>query len=742
MFENQGGQAFFALVPAIAGCIVFYSLSLVALVRHDRKHSLNRLFAVICFLGGLANTNMILVTAVTQEDLALRIDRLVYIVFIFSVPLYLQFTHSCLDVSRKWLEKAVYAVTFSILPFTQSEYFIRGHQLYYFGRIAQAGPLFHLFLALAAAVVIYCLFLFLKGIHNAGSNHRRNRLKYIFFGFGVGTLLFSLNAVPASGIALYPPGHFTFIPALVLAYGVLKHDLLDIKTALGTGIFYLFFAGTVTLLYIVIIYALSHYLKDFPGISPLVLAPVLAIPVFFIFDPLRKKIEHLMERYFFRGSHNYRLMLKELSGKLTSLLRLEEIGNYLADSIYTTLNPSAVSLWVFNRATEELELEKTRGHFTVDLPLIRKNIIQPLKLLFRDTQSPLSIFSLTAGNMADDVKSKLGLFFESSRISLIFPILFKDNLSGVMLVGEKKSGDLYSSEDIELLATIANQAAVAVTNARSLEELEKMNQLLEKKVAERTEHLTKLIEEKERTRQQLIRSESLAAIGQLVAGTAHELNNPLTGASSLLELSLETLSESEYHRERYADVLDDLAFSLKELKRAGAIIRSLLSLSRQTDELMEPVDINLVLQDALRILHSSRRNANAEIVVDFDAHAPAIEGNFAHLGQAFINIIKNAMQSLPAHGGIVNLISRYNSDRDCILVECRDNGCGIAAHQIGEVCKPFMTTKAVGEGTGLGMYITHEIIRGHEGLLHIESSLEKGTRVKVEIPVKRKQQTL
>ena len=196
-------------------------------------------------------------------------------------------------------------------------------------------------------------------------------------------------------------------------------------------------------------------------------------------------------------------------------------------------------------------------------------------------------------------------------------------------------------EDLELLTTIANQAATAIENARSYEALEALNRDLEQRVAARTAALREALAEKERTQDQLIRSESLAAIGQLVAGTAHELNNPIAGAMSLVESSVETIEGWKTQAEEREEILDDLRFSLGELRRAGAIIRSLLDLSRQTQTYVEPVDINQAVDDALLVLYNQYKNLDVEIKRDYE-DLPPVKGNYANLGQVLINIIRNA----------------------------------------------------------------------------------------------------
>jgi two-component system NtrC family sensor kinase len=246
------------------------------------------------------------------------------------------------------------------------------------------------------------------------------------------------------------------------------------------------------------------------------------------------------------------------------------------------------------------------------------------------------------------------------------------------------------------------------------------------------------MEEKDRTQGQLIQSESLAAIGQLSAGIAHELNNPLAGTSSLVQMSIETLKEQEQKDKRDIDgeLLENLEFSLKELQKAGNIVRSVLDLSRQTQTYVEDVNMNRVLEDALRVLYNMYKHLGVVVEENYDSDLPLIKGNFANLGQVFINIIKNAVQALPEGKGTITLTTRYNHGKDRIVVECRDNGRGIPLEVQKDIFKPFFTTKEVGKGTGLGLYVSHEIIRKHKGSISVTSEPGKGSAFTVELPMK------
>lgn len=243
--------------------------------------------------------------------------------------------------------------------------------------------------------------------------------------------------------------------------------------------------------------------------------------------------------------------------------------------------------------------------------------------------------------------------------------------------------------------------------------------------------------EKERTQEQLIQSESLAAIGQLVAGIAHELNNPLASASSLIQTDIELIQEQAEKRQVDQALLEDLAYSLKELNKTKEIVKSILDLSRQTQTYLEDVDMNAVIDEALQVLHNQYKSMEVTIEKHYDPNLPTIQGNFSNLGQVLINIVNNALQALPDGRGKISLSTACHQDTESVVVECRDDGSGIPSEIMKDIFKPFFTTKEVGKGTGLGLYVSYEIIKKHAGEIRVSSKREKGTTFTIVLPCKR-----
>ncbi|MCX5838333.1 MAG: ATP-binding protein [Deltaproteobacteria bacterium] len=722
------------VIPPVLGFIVLLGLTLISLLQGGRKRT-NILFAGICFLGALLNADVALVSILPDERLALRMDRTVHFFFVFSVPIYIQFVHVFLGIrSRRWLEIPAWLFSIAFLTIVPTDLYFSGFHYYSFGRIARAGVLFHLFSVTVAFTVIYCLAILYQAMKESTDNHQRNRIKYIFGGLGFSALLLAFTILPVSGVPVYPLGNFSFIPAVFLAFGVLKYDLLDIGALIRRGTVYFLLTGILTGLYILVIFLFHTFFFTTGSGDSFVLSLVLALIIVLLFNPLRERVQGLMDRLFFRGRYDYRELLREISGRLATLLSLPQIRELLIGAIAESMPVERLALILAEGGVFRLYDGKETGGAGKELSGEISLLIRILEM----EKQPLSR-ATAERRRADEADRKiLYRIFGDLGAVLVIPLPAREGLAGLIALGQKRSGELFVDEDLELLTTMANQAATAIENARSYEALAMLNRDLEKKVEKRTAALREALAEKERTQEQLIRSESLAAIGQLVAGTAHELNNPIAGAMSLVETSVETIAGWEMQLEKRKEVVDDLRFSIGELRRSATIIRSLLDLSRQTQTYVEAVNMNQAFDDALRVLHNQYKKLPVEIVKAYDDALPAVGGNFANLGQVLINIIRNALQALPEGKGRITL-KTWQQSADTVVVECCDTGIGIPAASLKDIFKPFFTTKEVGRGTGLGLYLSHEIIRRHNGQIRVESAEGKGTVVTVELPCRRRE---
>jgi len=238
------------------------------------------------------------------------------------------------------------------------------------------------------------------------------------------------------------------------------------------------------------------------------------------------------------------------------------------------------------------------------------------------------------------------------------------------------------------------------------------------------------ISERQRMEFSVIQSQKLAGLGQLSAGVAHELRNPLGIINSSLYYINSCVERDELN---FNDsIRKHLGIIKSEVERSRRIIENLLSFSRISKAEVEPVDINQLLQNTLDLVQKELLVNDISLETDFARLKPLML-NLDQLKQAFLNIILNSTQAMPSGGTLSISTSVVDS---MVNIKFGDTGVGISPEEISSVFNPFFTTKSPGEGTGLGLSLTHTIIQRTGGSLHIDSELDKGTVVTVKIPFK------
>jgi len=704
-------------------------------VIRGRRTKVNILFFITCMLGSFLYIDILFAFNVKSAALALIISRIDHFFIIYLFPIYIHFFHSYLNISgKKWLIRLAYAFAFILMWFIPTPLYIESMQKYTFGFFAKGGVLYPLFGIGGLCVTIIILILIYQAIRNEKNSVQKNRLKYVFAGFGVMGVMNGLNVLPILGYSVYPPGCFSFIPLVVFATGLFKHDLLDMGVLIKKSLVYSLITALLTCLYALIITFTNRLFTGFDFSDSMFFHLLFFLLIAFAIGPLKAKIQGLIDSIFSKGKYDYKKTIKNVSRMIASVLDLDEIAKHLMDTVVNVMKVDYCALFLCDLSDFGCKYFAAQGKYCDFVSSISMtgsdSIIQHIKRQGRPVIKKKLMERSDDPGIPDVLSDMNRLYAET-----VFPMIFDKRLNGFIVLGEKLSGDLFTPEDMDLLETLSSQCAVAVENARSYKLIDDLNKNLEKKVEERTFALQEALSEKERTQEQLIRSESLAAIGQLVAGTAHELNNPLTSVTSLIQSTIEDLSQWDNKMPLDQDIINDLKFADKELNRARLIVASLLGLSRQTQTYTEAVNLNFVIEDALRILYNQYKHSDLNIIKNYADNLPDIQGNFANLGQVALNIIKNAIQAVDDRQGSIYLTTGYDNNTNQIFFECRDTGDGVPESMRQNIFKPFFTTKEVGRGTGLGLYICHEIVRKHGGAITLENTDGQGARFVVRLPV-------
>jgi signal transduction histidine kinase len=291
-------------------------------------------------------------------------------------------------------------------------------------------------------------------------------------------------------------------------------------------------------------------------------------------------------------------------------------------------------------------------------------------------------------------------------IQVCIPLISLNRLTGIIMLGSTDPEWQIGDEDIELLQSLAAQAALALENAILFRQ------------------------QRDRLRR-IYRAESLASAGQLAAGVAHEIRNPLTSIRSTIQY----LSQDYASSNPKAELLQEL---LHEVDRIDRIVNGLLALTRIGAFDPEPVDIAEIFEQSLVLIRPQAQRQGIAIEVKSAVHGLQAMGVADELKQVFLNVLLNAIHALP-DGGVIEceceeLAQEFASTANrWVQVNISDSGVGIPAEHLDKIFDPFFTTKR--EGTGLGLPVCHGIIQRHEGEIDLQSTVGKGTVVSIRLPL-------
>ncbi|MGC1390925.1 MAG: AAA family ATPase [Bacteroidales bacterium] len=374
----------------------------------------------------------------------------------------------------------------------------------------------------------------------------------------------------------------------------------------------------------------------------------------------------------------------------------------------------------------------------------------------------------------EDSDFKTDEYVRSTRLRsvLCLPLIFKNKLSGILYLENNLAPGTFTSERVEVLKILSGQIVISIENAGLYRSLEEYNRTLEEKVERRTaeisqkneqlsiqkEELRMTLENLKHSQFQLLQSEKMASLGQLVAGIAHEINNPVNFISAGVESLNDNLEEISLVMDSYDKITPlNVETKLKEIKelkerieykeskreieklirsikngtkRTTEIVKGLRTFSRLDEDTLNMADIHEGLDSTLILLHNKYKN-RIDIVKNY-GEIPLIECYPGQLNQVFMNILSNAVDAITDKGTITISTSITNG---VVHISIKDTGRGIPENLKEKIFEPFYTTKEVGRGTGLGLSISHGIMVKHKGTIDFKSEQGKGSEFIISLPM-------
>jgi two-component system NtrC family sensor kinase len=227
----------------------------------------------------------------------------------------------------------------------------------------------------------------------------------------------------------------------------------------------------------------------------------------------------------------------------------------------------------------------------------------------------------------------------------------------------------------------------------------------------------------------LIQAAKLAAVGEMAAGIAHELNNPLTTVTGFTELVMDEMAADSSQRR-------ELEMVLKEARRASDVVRRLLDFSRQGERIRTRADLNEVVEDVIALTNHLLRTNGVNLTLDLAKDLEWVSIDRNQMKQVLLNLIHNALQAMPRGGALsVTTAACQRDEREWVTMSVRDSGVGIAPKDKDRIFEPFFTTKGQVGGTGLGLSVTYGIVTDHGGTIEVDSTPGEGSVFTVWLPI-------
>ncbi len=558
------------------------------------------------------------------------------------------------------------------------------------------------------------------------SEIQKIRIKYALVGSVVGSFA-CVDFIGSYGINFLPVGFiFMFAYPIIFGYAILKYRFLDVTLAITkTGIFIGVYSLVLGIPFAVAFVGkenLKLWIGDNWWLVPMINLTVFATAGPFIYLFIQKRAEEQL----LKEQKRYQATLSQASsgmGRIKDLKRLLALIVYVVtravrlehSSVYVyDDNKMKFVLGAFKRNSSNEPVSEIASEATLMKHLTKARtplVYEEVKQRVQDYNDPYLL------KVEKDLKQL--------DAAVVVPSLIEDRLLAILVLGRKKSGKLYSEDDLSVFSILANQAALAIENAQFYEDVKK-------------------------TQEQLFQAEKMATIGTMADGLSHQINNRLHALGFIAGDALDTvkMKKDAQMSDEMKEVMIDLERSLVRIQenvvQGGEIVQGLLRYTRKGDEGFAPVEVDKLVTAALEMAQFKIKTHELKILREYDLNGPKIKGNFTQLQEVFFNMIDNAYDAMMQRknekkesGYQPTLRIQAEKLGDRIIIKFVDNGIGVKPEDFQKIFTPFFTTKLSSKkGTGLGLYVIKKIVDdNHKGKVTFASKYMEGTTMKLDLHI-------
>jgi len=674
-----------------------------------RTQPLNRLWFVFTASVAVWGLGGLWIGLARTETEALWAWRLAFACGVLWIPiLFYHFVHVFCERSEKRFLYLSYAIGVIFFPVIFTERFFSGTRLafssFYY---SQPGHLFPLFFLWWVGMVVFSHYELLK-THHRSSGLKQNQIKYFFLATGIGYSGGSLDYLPIFGFDLYPYGNFAIVLyPIIMTYAIVKYRLMDIIVAMEKGLTYLmllimFLAPS----YVILLMAQEAY---FGTVShPFSILLVLLIALLLIgTGRLKAETQNAIARTLFRRRYDMSETLSKFSKAMVTILDLKTLTEEIVRTLITGMNIKTVTLYLVDKEKAVYIPTSSYGAGSGEKIYSRLNANDDLVDFLAKCRAPIVVEELKHSAQNDAIRPVIGRL-QSMGAEVCIPFINKNCLVGFCNLGARTDHYLYTDQDLSLLTTLAQAAAIALDNAALYEELKHSRSLVQ-------------------------RTDRLRSLETIAGGFAHEVRNPLTSIKTFIQLTPERKDDPEFIGHFSTVVAEDVA-------RIERLIQEILDYARYMQPKFQEDDINVIVESCLYFVRIKADSKEVRLKKDLAADLPSVLLDRQQIKQVLLNLFINAIEAMGDRGGelIVRTHRLSKAPGDTwVQMEVTDTGCGIPPADLEHIFDPFYTTKHESqerEGTGLGLTIVHQIVQEHGGHIEVKSALGRGTTFLVNLP--------
>ena len=707
-------------LPLLSAVLVFFLGFFVW--SKGRKEGVNFTFALFAFVITIwmFGTFMMFLNK-SDKEVVIFWDKIVYVGVVFIPVIMLHFGLAMTgDKSKKGRTALIlgYMLSTFFLALIPTKLFVSDAFVYQWGAHTKAQFFHHIFLVYFAIYLISWFIIVWRYFKRASSSVERERIKYSFLAFLILAIFGSLGYLPAYGVSIYPFAYLSgFFFVVVLAYAIVVHHLMDIKLALRQSFVYAF-----SILAILVPAGIATYYAEklFQEYIILVSLVILLVAVS-VYPSIRNWYYRIANKYFFSSLYDVREVITKLSDGLRSTLDVTEVYNFISRTLIGTFHTKAVGVLNYDAVSGQYAVQFNSGFLLGDRKIfsgdkiLQEEYIKKSKIVVVE-----EIKSVAYERHKEMIDTLMGL-----GAAVVVPLNIKDEMLGVMVLGNKESGDMFNDEDLRTLETVASQAAIAIKNAQLYGETRGFSVTLQKEV----ERQTKQLKEANVELQKLDKAKS-----DFISIASHQLRTPLTAIKGFTSMIL----EGSYGRVTNV-VRDKLEKIFESTERLVRLVNDLLDLSHMEGGGMEynfaKVDFDAMVRSVVEELTPPAEKKKLKFKWRTPDENIWVWADEQKLRQVVMNLIDNAIKYTP-QGAVDVILERVDGN---VQMSVKDTGMGMKKSELANLFQKFVrgteAPRYYTEGAGIGLYVAKQLIEAQKGEVWAESPGEdKGSTFFVKMP--------